>query len=116
MAAVLRFEGKPSELVLLELQHNVIMEDGSKLAGQDFGVLELTKTGEVTLANGPRTCYGKMSDLAKPLVLMERTGRHEPSYGGDTARKSLVLKAHGVVRKKVVFSQRPHLSVEGAGG
>lgn len=109
MAALLRFEGKPLELVLLEIQSLAIMEDGSPLGGQFLGDLEV-KGKEVMLTNGPRTLYGKLQDLPKPLVLMERTGDTEP-FQGDAQRQSAVLRARGVVRRKAVFNQRPQLSV-----
>ncbi|CAK9049437.1 unnamed protein product [Durusdinium trenchii] len=73
-AAVLRCEGKPDELILIELQSTVQMEDGSKVAGQDLGILDI-KDGDVTLTNGPRCLHGKMQELKSPLVLMEKTGQ-----------------------------------------
>eukprot|EP00440_Ansanella_granifera_P060654 gb/GFBE01065740.1/.p1 GENE.gb/GFBE01065740.1/~~gb/GFBE01065740.1/.p1 ORF type:complete len:113 (+),score=24.54 gb/GFBE01065740.1/:1-339(+) len=108
-SAVLYFEGKPSELVLIEIQSTALMEDGSKLAGQELGMLEI-KGGEVTLTNGPRCLYGKMQELKSPLVLMERTGQEE-CVDGDPSKKTAVLAARGVVRRKAVFAQRPQLSV-----
>mmetsp|Transcript_11559 Transcript_11559/g.17405 ORF Transcript_11559/g.17405 Transcript_11559/m.17405 type:complete len:110 (-) Transcript_11559:152-481(-) len=109
MAALLRMEGQPPELILLEIQSLLVMEDGSSLAGQHLGVLEANGK-QVTLTNGPRTLYGKLQDLPKPLVLMERTGQEE-DFGGDSSRKSVVFKAQGMVRRKAVFNQRPQLKV-----
>eukprot|EP00930_Biecheleria_cincta_P088808 TRINITY_DN78068_c0_g1_i1.p1 TRINITY_DN78068_c0_g1~~TRINITY_DN78068_c0_g1_i1.p1 ORF type:complete len:123 (+),score=32.08 TRINITY_DN78068_c0_g1_i1:33-371(+) len=107
--AVLYFEGKPEELVLLEIQSTVLMEDGSSLVGEEIGLLEV-KGSAVTLTMGPRCLHGKLQDLKAPLVLMERTGQEE-SLDGDPDRKAMFLAARGVVRKKAIFSQRPHLSV-----
>ncbi|CAK9049438.1 unnamed protein product [Durusdinium trenchii] len=101
-AAVLRCEGKPDELILIELQSTVQMEDGSKVAGQDLGILDI-KDGDVTLTNGPRCLHGKMQELKSPLVLMEKTGQED---AGDA-----ILTTRGVVNRKAVFSQRPQLSV-----
>mmetsp|Transcript_35225 Transcript_35225/g.69934 ORF Transcript_35225/g.69934 Transcript_35225/m.69934 type:complete len:109 (-) Transcript_35225:221-547(-) len=108
MAALVRLEGPSKEFLLIEIQSLAVMEDGSPLAGQHLGILNM-KGSQVTLTNGPRTLYGKVQELPKPLVLMERTGRSEPYK--DTGRESAVLKAHGVVRKKAIFQQRPELSV-----
>ncbi|CAJ1357045.1 unnamed protein product [Effrenium voratum] len=101
MSAILRVEGKADELILIELQSTMYMEDGSKLADQDLGILEVTKEGNATLTNGPRALYGKMQELKSPLVLMERKGQD-----GD-----VILAARGVVHRKAVFNQRPQLSV-----
>ncbi|CAE8619215.1 unnamed protein product [Polarella glacialis] len=109
-AAVIRFEGKPNELVLIEIQSTALMEDGSALMGNLLGDLEI-KGGAVTLTNGPRCLYGKMENLKSPLVLMERTGQEE-SFQGDESKKNAVLAARGVVRRKAVFKDRPQLSVE----
>mmetsp|Transcript_58676 Transcript_58676/g.102717 ORF Transcript_58676/g.102717 Transcript_58676/m.102717 type:complete len:113 (+) Transcript_58676:39-377(+) len=109
-AAVLRCEGKPDEIVLIEIQSSVTMEDGSPLAGNNFGVLEING-GKVTMTNGPRTLIGKMQDLKNPLVLMHRTGRTE-YVEGDPDRPEELFTAHGVVRRKAVFSGRPQLSIE----
>eukprot|EP00435_Cladocopium_sp_Y103_P038330 s656_g10.t1 len=103
-AAVLRCEGQPDELILIELQSTVYMEDGSKLVGQHLGTLEIGKEGNVTLNNGPRCLYGKMQELKSPLVLMEKTGQEDAS--GDS-----ILATRGVVYRKAVFNQRPQLSV-----
>mmetsp|Transcript_32343 Transcript_32343/g.58732 ORF Transcript_32343/g.58732 Transcript_32343/m.58732 type:complete len:120 (-) Transcript_32343:32-391(-) len=113
-AAVLYFEGKPEELVLIEIQSTILMEDGSKLPGQELGTLEIGKEGVVTLSNGPRCLYGKMQDLKSPLVLMQRTGQ-EQAVDGDPTRRTAVLAARGVVRRKAIFNQRPQLSVESFG-
>mmetsp|Transcript_30135 Transcript_30135/g.70298 ORF Transcript_30135/g.70298 Transcript_30135/m.70298 type:complete len:117 (+) Transcript_30135:90-440(+) len=115
MAAVLRCEGKPAELVLLELQSQVHMDDGSSVAGKDFGVLEAQQGGGATLTMGARTLFGKLVELPKPLVLMEKTGREE-HFQGDPARPSQIFAAHGIVRRKFVFSGRPQLSLNAAGG
>ncbi|CAE7624978.1 unnamed protein product [Symbiodinium microadriaticum] len=106
-SAVLRFEDKPEELVLIELQSTAYMEDGSKVTGQELGTLQL-KGGTVVLTNGPRSLYGSLQELKSPLVLLERTGQEEQLVGD--ARAAL-LRARGVIRRKVVFNQRPQLSV-----
>eukprot|EP00747_Dinoflagellata_sp_TGD_P163157 gnl/TRDRNA2_/TRDRNA2_181534_c0_seq1.p1 gnl/TRDRNA2_/TRDRNA2_181534_c0~~gnl/TRDRNA2_/TRDRNA2_181534_c0_seq1.p1 ORF type:complete len:138 (-),score=22.04 gnl/TRDRNA2_/TRDRNA2_181534_c0_seq1:167-520(-) len=110
MAAILRADGKPPELVLLEIQSNVVMDDGSPVAGQEFGILQATEKGAVTLKNGPRTLHGKLEELKSPLVLMERTGNTE-HFEGDPTRPTHVFQAHGVVKRKAVFKLRPQLSV-----
>eukprot|EP00439_Symbiodinium_sp_Y106_P041262 s6248_g5.t1 len=106
-SAVLRFEDKPEELVLIELQSTAYMEDGSKVTDQELGTLQL-KGGTVVLTNGPRSLYGSLQELKSPLVLLERTGQEEQLVG--EARAAL-LRARGVIRRKVVFNQRPQLSV-----
>mmetsp|Transcript_5561 Transcript_5561/g.15953 ORF Transcript_5561/g.15953 Transcript_5561/m.15953 type:complete len:112 (-) Transcript_5561:122-457(-) len=111
MAAILKCKGKAPELVLLEIQSYVRMDDGSPVSGKEFGYLELQGDGVITLVNGPRTLYGSIKKLPKPLVLMQRTESYEP-FKGDEARKSLVLKVRGVVRKKAVFTGRPQLSIK----
>merc|ERR1712194_137363 len=97
MAAVLRCEGKPSELVLVELQSYAIMEDASPLAGQGLGVLEVKEDKSVTITQGPRTLYGKMQDLKNPLVLMQKTARSEP-YKGVPDKQTAIINAYGIVR------------------
>merc|ERR1712187_940393 len=103
-------EGKCEELIMVELQSLAKMEDGSPLAGNFLGELLTKDNKAVTLTNGPRTLYGKLMELPKPLVLIEKTGESEP-FHEDATRQSAILKAHGVVRRKAVFSGRPQLSV-----
>eukprot|EP00927_Polykrikos_kofoidii_P073804 TRINITY_DN69829_c0_g1_i1.p1 TRINITY_DN69829_c0_g1~~TRINITY_DN69829_c0_g1_i1.p1 ORF type:complete len:112 (-),score=18.41 TRINITY_DN69829_c0_g1_i1:83-418(-) len=102
-------DGALEELVLIEVQSFAAMDDGSPLGGQFLGTLEV-KGGKVTLTNGPRTLLGTLISLPKPLVLMAKTDMVEMCED-DPSRQSTVLSAHGVVRKKVVFSGRPQLSV-----
>jgi len=100
---------------MIELQSIICMDDGSKLGGRNLGVLQLQSGGGVTLSNGPRTLYGKMQDLKKPLVLARKTGRSDPVVGDENRARS-VLAIEGVVRRKAVFTARPQLSIEREGG
>mmetsp|Transcript_100248 Transcript_100248/g.283900 ORF Transcript_100248/g.283900 Transcript_100248/m.283900 type:complete len:115 (+) Transcript_100248:60-404(+) len=112
MAAVLRSEGGSlAEHVLIELQCILAMDDGSSLPGQELGTLELAADGkEVTMKNGPRTLYGQLKDLPKPLVVMKKSGRSTP-YPHDPKREIVHLEAAGVIRRKAIFTDRPQLSI-----
>eukprot|EP00929_Paragymnodinium_shiwhaense_P050437 TRINITY_DN25382_c0_g1_i1.p1 TRINITY_DN25382_c0_g1~~TRINITY_DN25382_c0_g1_i1.p1 ORF type:complete len:111 (+),score=25.96 TRINITY_DN25382_c0_g1_i1:95-427(+) len=110
MAAILKCEGKLDEMVMIELQSYAMMEDGSSLCGNFLGELVLHAGNKVTLTNGPRTLTGKLVELPKPLVVMEKTGKSEGA-ADDENRRSEIFAAHGVVRRKAVFNSRPQLSV-----
>merc|ERR1712107_120211 len=81
MDAILRPALGTDEVLLVELQSWATTEDGAPLSGRDLGILKLLDGGKATITNGPRTLHGKVVNLAKPLVLMEKTDETEEVVG-----------------------------------
>nr|VZI43732.1 unnamed protein product [Spirometra erinaceieuropaei] len=88
---------KIEEWTLLELQGEISHNNASSVAGEVVGDLHFTRQNEPILIIGHNLLCGKVSKLARPFAVLQRT-----RSGSST---NLSVKA--VIRTKILFKTRP---------
>ncbi|PRP83743.1 hypothetical protein PROFUN_09075 [Planoprotostelium fungivorum] len=114
--------GSFPEWISLELQGNIepnpseVLKDLAKDASVCLGKLRVEKS--VTLEIGNHSLEGKVVTLPKPLLVTQRTEwrRYKSEIIPDDASLLIIntqIEYHitGVIRKKFLFSTRPHLMI-----
>lgn len=72
-----------------------------------IGEIFFTNTGTPILIIGIHVLYGKVTALEKPLAIIKKSSH---SDGSDSEHPDYVVKA--IVKKKLVFKNRPRAIVE----
>lgn len=113
-----KMEGEEvGEWFIIEMQGDLESRNKANLEGKYIGDLHYTKEGQPIMIIGHHILYGKIQDMEKPMVAVEKT-----EVGGELVRKegeelmemeevlasaSVEYRVKAVVRKKIVFKTRP---------
>jgi hypothetical protein len=98
--------GQPPEWLLLELQGKLGLPGGEDFSGRLLCHLRQEGKGLV-LRVGNHTVVGSLKDLPKPLHVMQRQ---------DSQDGSVRLQVRCIVRRKLVFTERPQPVISAALG
>ncbi|KAK3894184.1 hypothetical protein Pcinc_002041 [Petrolisthes cinctipes] len=98
------------EWMMLELQGDLESRTQTKMSNKFIGDLHFTKQGVPVLIIGHHILYGKVMDMDKPFVIMNKiqtdTCMEVPE--SDTNEELDVLyNIKAVVKKKLIFKNRP---------
>jgi chromosome transmission fidelity protein 8 len=76
----------------------------TQMAGKFIGDLHYTKSGTPVLIIGHHILYGKVVDLERPFVAVEKL---ESAMGAHGPKSDVSYKVEAIVRKKIIFKTRP---------
>jgi chromosome transmission fidelity protein 8 len=109
-------DGPVPEFTMVELQGVVTSTLNKELKGQKLGELvqqEDPKTARLMI--GTQILKGKVIQLAKPLVLLDKTAVQAKDQDGDVdmercedgASGEYIWKIKAIIRSKILFNSRP---------
>ncbi|PVG04046.1 hypothetical protein CPB86DRAFT_778283 [Serendipita vermifera] len=90
----------PKDYAIIELQGSFEIE--GDYSGQSIGILDMSNSSKPTLRVGHHLLEGKIATLAKPLALLCSGSNEETS-----PTSPICLNMVAIIRKKIVFSNRP---------
>merc|ERR1711971_448275 len=97
---------------MIEMQGDLESRNKEHLEGKFIGDLHFTKQGVPVMIVGHHILYGKIQELEKPLLTMEKkrvegSGNTAAPVDSEEAETSTEYVIKAIVKKKIVFKTRP---------
>ena len=110
-------EDGPAETFMIEMQGEVESRNKEQLEGKFIGDLHYNKDGTPIMIIGHHILYGKVVELEKPLVTLEKVQVSKEVFAGDNNDELMDVDEHleskteyrvkSITYKKIMFKTRP---------
>ena len=104
----------PTESFMIEMQGDLESRNKEQLEGKFIGDLHYTKDGTPIMIIGHHILYGKVVDMEKPMVTLEKTQANtalrddgEMMEVDDHLEPRTEYRVKSIINKKLIFKTRP---------
>ena len=108
----------PGETFMIEMQGNLESRNKEQLEGKFIGDLHYTKDGTPVMIIGHHILYGKVVELEKPLVTLEKSQVAKDLRISEESDEMMDVDSHleepkteytvkSIIYKKIIFKTRP---------
>ena len=108
----------PGETFMIEMQGDLESRNKEQLEGKFIGDLHYTKDGTPVMIIGHHILYGKVVELEKPLVTLEKSQVTKDLRISEDSEEMMDVDSHleepkteyrvkSIIYKKIIFKTRP---------